>query len=295
MHERLEAVVAVGSLGQLAAGERLAVRARGRPPRGPVRVDAERVEVRVHRIDRLRQRGVRLGELGAHVPPLGDVGDDAAGLDRAVRAAPAAGAVVHPARDPVGADQAVLDVRVLARRERGVVGVVHGPVLGVDGRFPVLHLGVRDGAAEQPIGARALEELLEAPVREGEHDVDVLADHVEQAGEALARLGEPRGRLVARGDVGDDAGHPHGAVGAAAGPGAIPQEPRDAVEPEQPVGDLGVLADEQALVEALVLGLVVRVDARLPEPLPAAPPAPARRGSGRASARIDGSRSDRPG
>jgi len=89
----------------------------------------------------------------------------------------------------------------------------------------------------------------------------VRADHVEQTREALARLGEPRGRLVARGEVRDDAGDAHGAVGAATGARPVPEEPRDAVEPDQAVGHLGVLADVEALVEALVLGLVVRVDA----------------------------------
>ena len=210
-----------------------------------------------------------LGQLGAHVPPFGDVGDDAARLHRTVRTAPAAGAIVHPARDPVGADEAVLGVRVLAHRDRGVVGVVHGAILGVDGRLPVHHLGIRDRAAEQAVGSRPLEELLEPSVREGEHDVDVLADHVEQAREALAHLGEPRGRIVARGDVRDDAGDAHACRrGRGGGARPVPHEPRDAVEPDQAVGDLGVLAEVESLVEALVVGLVVRVDTRLPEPVP---------------------------
>ena len=187
---------------------------------------------------------------------------------RPVRPAPAAGSIVHPARDPVGADEAVLGVRVLAHRDRGVVRVVHGSILGMDGRLPVHHLGIRLGAAEQAVGSGPLEELLEAPVREGEDDVHVLADHVEQAREALAHLREPRGRIVARGDVRDDAGDAHGAVGVAAGASPVPHEPRDAVEPDQAVGDLGVLAEVEALVEALVVGLVVRVDAGLPEAVP---------------------------
>ena len=71
--------------------------------------------------------------------------------------------------------------------------------------LPVRHLRVGLGAAEQPIGARALEELLEAAVRMGEGEVDVLADDIEETREAIARLGEAHGGLRARRDVGEDA------------------------------------------------------------------------------------------
>ena len=91
------------------------------------------------------------------------------------------------------------------------------------------------------------------------------ADDVEEAGEAVTRLGEPGGGLFASGDVGDDAFDEHAAVGLRARARAIPQRARDSVEPDEPVGRLGVLAAQQALVERLVLGPVRGRDPRLPE------------------------------
>ena len=114
---------------------------------------------------------------------------------------------------------------LLAAGERGVERVVGGPVVGVDGGVPVLHLGVGLGAAEQPVGAGPLEQLLDAAVGMRQREVDVLADDVEQAREALAR---PRpGALSAssrRRDVGDDAADEHAAVGPAPRAGAIPED-----------------------------------------------------------------------
>ena len=62
----------------------------------------------------------------------------------------------------------------------------------MDRGIPVLHLGVRDRSAEQPVRARALENLADAPVGQRLRDVHVLADDVEQAREAIARLRQPR-------------------------------------------------------------------------------------------------------
>ena len=187
VHERLPQAVVLGAAGERPAGQRVAVGAAVDGPVAAVRLDPQRVEVIVHRLDDARQRRMRLGELGAHAPPLGHVGHDAADLDGAVGAAAGRGAVVDPARDPVRADQAVLDVALLAGGERGVERVVCGAVVRVQRGVPVLHLGVGLGAAEQAVGAGTLEELLEAPVGERLRHVDVLADDVEQASEAVAR------------------------------------------------------------------------------------------------------------
>ena len=88
---------------------------------------------------------------------------------------------MHPARDPVGADEAVHDLCVLAPAERLVERVVVAAVIRMHGRVPVDHVRVGLGAAEQPVSAGALEELLERAVREGEREVDVRADDVEEA------------------------------------------------------------------------------------------------------------------
>ena len=167
VHERLPEAVILLAAGERPADQRLAVRPAVDGPVAAVGVGLERVEVAVHRLHDARQRRVRLVELGAHAPPLGDVGHDAADLDRAVGKAAGGGAVVHPARDPVGADQPVLDVALLPFGERVVEGVVRGAVLGVQGRVPVLHLRVGRGAAQQAVGAGSLEQLLEAAVGMG--------------------------------------------------------------------------------------------------------------------------------
>ena len=172
---------------------------------------------------------------------------------------------MHPTRDPVGADQAVGDVSVLAPAERLVERVVVATVIRMHGRVPIDHLRVRLRPAEQAVSARALEQLLQRAVRQGEREIDVSADDVEEAGEAVARLGEPRGGLLAGGDVGDDALDEHAAVGLRARPRAIAQRARDSVEPDEAVGRLGVLAAQQAAVERLVLRPVRGRDARLPE------------------------------
>ena len=138
-----------------------------------------------------------LGELGAQAPPLGDVADDAADLDGPVRPAAGHGAVVHPAGDAVRAGQAVLGIGVRPGGERLDHRVVAAAVGRMDRGIPVLHLGVGDRAAEQPVGARALEQLAEAAVGKRLREVHVLADDVEQASEAVARLGQPRVGLVA--------------------------------------------------------------------------------------------------
>ena len=68
----------------------------------------------------------------------------------------------------------------------------------------------------------------------------------------MARLGEARGGLLAGGDVGDDALDEHAAVGLWARAGAISKRARDSVETDEPVGRLGILAAQQALVERFV-------------------------------------------
>jgi hypothetical protein len=132
-------------------------------------------------------------------------------------------------------------------------------------RLPVLHLRVRFGPAEQPVRARALEELLDAAVGERAREVDVLADHVEQTAEAIARLRQARVGLLAPRDVGDDAADHHGPVRPPLRAGAVLDRAGDAVEAQQPVFRLGVLAAQQGGVEPLVDGPVVGMDARLPE------------------------------
>ena len=76
-------------------------------------------------------------------------------------------AVVDPARHAVGADQAVLDVAFTARAQGPVERIVGRAVLGVDGGVPVDHAGVGLGAAEQAVGAGALEDLLQRARRHG--------------------------------------------------------------------------------------------------------------------------------
>ena len=186
MHERLVQALVVVAPAQRAAHQRLAVRAPVHGAMAAVGVDAEREQVGVHRIDDLRQRRMRLRQLGPHPPAVGDVGDDAADLERSVGVGVGDCAVVHPAGDAVGAAEAVLDLGVDARRERRVEGVVLRAVVGMDGGVPVLHLGVRLGAAQQPVGARTLEELLQAAVRIRHGEVDVLAHDVEEPREAVA-------------------------------------------------------------------------------------------------------------
>jgi hypothetical protein len=198
--------------------------------------------------------------------PLGDVGDDPADLEGAV--GPRAGdrAVMHPAGDAVEADQPVDDLAVLALGQREVELLVGGPVVGVHRVVPVHHLGVGLGPAQEPVAAGPLEELLHGAVlREGDRQVDVRADDVEQAREAVVRLGRAGGRLLARGQVGDDPVDEHAAVALRPRAGAVAQDARDAVEGRDPVGDLGVLAVEQPAVEGLVGGPVVGQDPRLPE------------------------------
>jgi hypothetical protein len=92
VHERGPQVVVDGS-----AGQRLAVRAAVHGVGAAVGADPERVEVVVHRLDHARERRVGLGQLGAHPPALGHVGDDPADLagraratERLVSALPAA-------------------------------------------------------------------------------------------------------------------------------------------------------------------------------------------------------------
>ena len=119
-------------------------------------------------------------EVVLEATPLRHVRDDAADLERAIRAPAAGGPVVHPARDPVGADEAVHDLSVLAPAERLVERVVVATVIRVHGRVPVDHVRVGLRAAEQTVSAGALEQLLERAVRQGECEIDVRADDVER-------------------------------------------------------------------------------------------------------------------
>jgi hypothetical protein len=172
---------------------------------------------------------------------------------------------VHPAGDPVGSDQAVRDLRVLAPRQRAVEGVVHWPIVSVHRRVPVGHLGVGLRAAEQSVAAGALKQLLHLAVGVPEREVDVGADHIQEAGEAVAGLVKAGGGLLARGDVGDNALDAHAAVGQATRAGAIAQNPRGAVQAGHAIRHLGVLAVQQGAVERRVLRPVRGRDARLPE------------------------------
>ena len=172
---------------------------------------------------------------------------------------------MHPAGDAVGTDEAVRDLCVLAPAERLVERVVVATVIRVHGRVPVDHVRVGLGAAEQTVSAGALKQLLERAVRQGKCEIDVRPDDVEKAGEAVARLSEAGCGLLADGDVGDDPFDEHAAVGLRARAGAIPQRARDPVEADEPIGHLGIVATQQAVVERLVLGPVRRGDPRLPE------------------------------
>jgi hypothetical protein len=185
----------------------------------------QREQVVIHRLDDARQRGVRLGQLGAHAPALGHVGDDAADLDGAVGQPPGRGPIVHPARDAVGSAQAVLDVGVAAGGQRAVERVIGRAVVRMQGRLPVLHLGVGHRAAEQPVGPGPLEQLLDAAVGEREREIHVLPDDVQQAAEAVAGLGQPGvgvdapGHALRESDAGRDgvAQAPEACDGAACG------------------------------------------------------------------------------
>jgi hypothetical protein len=176
-----------------------------------------------------------------------------------------AGAVVHPAGDPVRTAEPVFDIGRLATGQRQVERVVGRAVVGMDGRLPVGHLRVGLRAAEQAVAARALEELFDLAVGVGEGEVHVLADDVEQAREPVGRLRQSRGRLGARGDVGDDPVDQDAAVRLWSRPRAVPEHASLAVEPAQAVRDLGVLAAEERLVERGVPAPVVGMDARFPE------------------------------
>ena len=252
-------------LGHRPADQRLAMRAAVDGGAAAVGEDLERVEVIVHRLDHTRDGGVRGRQVEAHLALLGDVGDDAADLDGAVGAAPRLRAVVDPARDPVGTAQPVLDVGLAPGAELEVEGVIGLAVVGMDRRVPVDHVGIGLGPAQQPVGARALEELLQAAVAVGDRQVDVLADDVEQAREALAGLGGACVRLGADGDVGEDPVHAHAAVRAADRAGPVAEGPHHTVQAGHAIGRVSILAAQQPAVEPRVLGPVVGVDHRLPQ------------------------------
>ncbi len=252
-------------LGHRPADQRLAMRAPVDRDAAAVGEDLERVEVIVHRLDHARDGGVRGRQVQAHLALLGDVGDDAADLDGAVGAAPRLRAVVDPARDPVGTAQPVLDVGLAPGAELEVEGVIGLAVVGMDRRVPVDHVGIGLGPAQQAVGARALEELLQAAVAVGDRQVDVLADDVEQAREALAGLGGACVRLGADRDVGEDPVHAHAAVRAADRAGPVAEGAHHAVQAGHAVGRVRILAAQQPAVEPRVLGPVVGVDHRLPQ------------------------------
>ena len=265
VHERLPQTVVLRATGERPADQRLAVGPAVDGPVAAVGVDLERVEVAVHRLHDARQRRVRLVELGTHAPPLRDVGHDAADLDRTVprrrvaarsctqRVIPSAPISRYSTSLSSPSASASLKASYAARSSR------------MQGRFPVLHLGVGRGATQQTVRPGPLEQLLETSVGMGQRQVHVLAGDVEQAREPRAHLGDASVGLLALGDVGDDAVDDHAAVDPATRPGAVPQNPGDPVEAEQPVGDLCVIAAEQPAVELLVGVPVLGVDARLPE------------------------------
>ena len=207
---------------------------------------------------------MRLRELGAHAPALGHVGHDPADLDRPVGPPASRGTIVHPARDPVGAVQPVLDVGILSGGKRCVERVVRGTIGRMERRLPVLHLRVRLGPAEQPVRARPLEELLDPAVGEHLGEVDVLADHVEQAFEALVRLRQSRSRLLPPRDVREDAADQHAAVRPAQWSRPVLDHPGDAVHADHAVLDLRVLTAQQPAIELRIPLPVVAMDPRLP-------------------------------
>ena len=92
------------------------------------------------------------------------------------------------------------------------------------------------------------------------------AHHIQEACEAVAGLVEAGSGLLARGDVGDDALDADAAVRQPTRAGAIAQDPRNPVEPDNAIRDLGVLSVQQGAVERFVLGPVRGRDARLPKP-----------------------------
>ena len=248
VQQRLPDALARGPGRERAAGERLAVRPAVDGVVAARRVDLERVEVVVHRLDDARERRVRLGELGAHAAPLGDVGDDAADLDGAVVPRAGDGAVVDPARDAVGADQPVLGVALLAGGERLVEGVVHGPVLEVDRGLPVRPS--RRPAPPRPAGGRRRDPGTAPPGgRRDARSPGRRARRSRPAGRVKRSLASARRASVSLrgGDVGDDPADQRHAGRPALRPGAVPEDPGDAVQPQQPVGDLRVLARQQAL------------------------------------------------
>jgi hypothetical protein len=89
----------------------------------------------------------------------------------------------------------------------------------------------------------------------------VLADDVEQAGEAIARLRQLRVGPPALGDVRDDAAHQQPAVDPANGARAVAQEAGDAVDAQHPVCHVAVLAVQEAADHGSVKGPVVGMDA----------------------------------
>ena len=209
--------------------------------------------------------GHRLTKLVLEPPTVGDVGDDAADLERAVGPGPRRGAVVDPARDPVRAPQPVLNLAALAADQSRVEVVVGAAILGMDRRLPVLHLGVGLGAAEEAIGARALEQLPDGAVGLGGRDVDMLADDVEEGEEAIGGLRGARVRLGAAGHVADDPLDDEPAVRLADGPGSVADASRHPVEAHDAIDDLGLGARAQLRMEPVALPTVLWMDERAPE------------------------------
>jgi hypothetical protein len=187
MHQRRPA----DAVGHGAAQERVPVRPE-EDRLEALRADPQREQVAVHRLHDARHRGMGAVELHPHPAPLGHVGHDAGDLDPAVVAPAGDGAIADPARDAVGALQAVLDLGGLAAAQAVVERDVGGAVVRMDRRVPVGHLRVGLRAAQQALRARALEDLADRPVRQHLREVDVFPEHVEQACEAVALLRQTR-------------------------------------------------------------------------------------------------------
>ena len=155
--DEVEPLAARGvSVDDHAAREALAVGARAdrHPLAGLVLL--EYVDVCVDGLEHMLELGLAGRQSGRRGPARGDVRRDPDDLDRSARQLLALGALAHPARDAVGAAQAELDARTLARHLRGHERLVGDAVLGVHRGHPVLGVLVCLDAAKERVAVRAL-------------------------------------------------------------------------------------------------------------------------------------------